>query len=53
MRVECRSGPNWPLRNAIVALYNFARCETKPRTESQNNDLRRYFVIASLRCCSL
>jgi hypothetical protein len=42
----------WPislLKNAVVALFNLAKCGAKLRTEAQNNDLRRYFGIASMR----
>ncbi len=38
------------LKNAVVAFFNVAKCEAKLRTEAQNNDLRRYSVIASMRC---
>ena len=38
-----------PLKDAIVAFFNLAKCGAKLRTEAQNNDLRRYFVIASVR----
>ena len=41
------------LKNALVAFFNLAKCGAKLRTEAQNNDLRRYFVIASMRCRSL
>jgi len=37
------------LKKAIVAFFNLAKCRAKLRTEAQNNDLRRYSVIASLR----
>jgi len=40
-----------PLKNAFVAFFNLAKCEAK-LDGSQNNDLRRYFVIASMRCRS-
>jgi hypothetical protein len=38
-----------PLKNAVVAFFNLAKCGAKLRTKSQNNDLRRHFVIASMR----
>ncbi len=41
-----------PLKNAVVAFFNLAKCKAKLRTEAQNNDLRRNFVIASVRCHS-
>jgi hypothetical protein len=41
------------LKNAVVAFFNLAKCEAKLRTEAQNNDLRRHFVIASMRRRSL
>jgi len=41
------------LKKTIVAFFNLAKCGAKLRTEAQNNDLRRYFVIASLRWRSL
>jgi hypothetical protein len=37
------------LKNAIVAFFNLAKCGAKLRTEAQNNDLRRYFAIATVR----
>jgi hypothetical protein len=40
------------LKNAVVAFFNLTKCGAKLRTKAQNNDLRRYFVIASMRCRS-
>jgi hypothetical protein len=34
----------------ILAFFNLAKCGAKLRTEAQNNDLCRCFVIASWRC---
>ena len=41
--------PNSPLKNAVVEIFNLARCGAKLRTKAQNNDLRRHFGIASMR----
>jgi hypothetical protein len=38
-----------PLKNAVVAFFNLAKCGAKLRTKAQNNDLRRHFGIASMR----
>jgi hypothetical protein len=42
-----------PLKNAIVAFFKPRQARSQAPCGSQNNDLRRYFVIASMRCRSL
>ncbi len=45
--VEKRDEARLPRR----AFFNLAKCGTKSRTPSHNNDLRRHFVITSV-CCN-
>jgi hypothetical protein len=51
--LERRKSPSSLLKNAFVTFFNLTKCGAKLRTEAQNNDLRRYFVIASMRCRNL
>ena len=37
-----------PLENAVLAFFNLAKRGAKLPAKTQNNDLRRHFVITSL-----